>query len=510
MWIAPTNPTVVVGQTVQFTVNGAVRPTNVSAGGEYTCIGLTDGSARCVGRNQFGQLGDGSWTNSAFLVQPSGLTSVKAAAAGDEFSCALLTDGTAACWGLGEQGQRGDGTTTQIALSPVPVQGLTNATAVAGGYNHACALISDGTMRCWGSNASGQLGDPSSTGSSVPIPVPGIAGVRAFATGAFHTCALMQDSTVQCWGENSSGQLGDGTTTTSFTPVAVAGLTNVVAISGGGRHTCALLADASVQCWGNNYEGELGDGTSTPSSTPVRVAGIGTAVDVAAGWTHSCARLSDRTIRCWGEGTYGDLGDGTFHNAAAPVAVAGISTAVGLSTGWWQHSCALLDDGSVRCWGANDWGQLGNGTTSVSAVPVNMRGLGVTWTSSNLSVAVVDAAGRATAVGPGVTTITATDMAGNTATTTLAVNLPRYTLTVIKSGLAAGVAEVSSSPGGISCGANCSADYTSGTVVTLTASPAALNTSWMGCDSVDGATCTVTMRSARTVTANFVTMTNQP
>jgi alpha-tubulin suppressor-like RCC1 family protein len=510
MSIAPANATIVVGQTLPFTAAGAVGPTNVSAGGEYTCVGMPDGSARCAGRNQFGQLGDGSWTNSSFFVQPRGLTSTKLVAAGDEFSCALLTDGTAACWGLGEKGQRGDGTYNQVALVPVPVQGLVSATALAGGYGHACALLADRTMHCWGSNTNGQLGDPSSTGSSVPIAVVGLGGVLAIATGAFHTCALMQDHTVRCWGANDNGQLGDGTTTASFTPVTVIGLANVTAIAAGGWHTCAVLADSSVQCWGNNYQGQLGDGTGRPSPTPVQVAGIGSAVEIAAGWAHTCARLSDRTIRCWGEGTSGELGDGAMQNATAPVAVAGISSAVGLTAGWWHHSCALLADGSVRCWGTNDWGQFGNGTTTGSGVPVSMSGPGITWTSSDTTVALINAAGRATAIGPGSATITATDIAGTTASTTLIVNQPHFTLTVTKAGLARDVADVSSSPGGISCGAKCSYDYVSGTVVTLTASPGALLTSWTGCDAVSGATCTVTMGSARSVTATFVSMPNQP
>ena len=510
MSIAPTAPTIVVGQTVQFAATGAVVPTSVSAGGEYTCLGLADGSARCAGRNQFGQLGDGSWSNSAFLVQPAGLASVRAAAAGDEFSCALRTDGTAACWGLGEKGQRGDGTFDQVALSPVPVQGLTTATALTGGYNHACALLSDGTMRCWGSNANGQLGDPSTAESSVPIPVAGISGVLAIATGAFHTCAVMQDHTVRCWGENGSGQLGNGTFTSSSTPVTVAGLSNVVAIAGAGSHTCAALADGTARCWGNNYEGQLGDGTATPSAMPVQVAGIGNATEIAGGWAHTCARLSDRTIRCWGEGINGELGNGAMQNATTPVTVSGISTAVGLTAGWWHHSCALLADGGVRCWGVNEWGQFGNGTTTASGVPVAMSGAGVTWASSNPGVATISAAGLATAVGPGVTTITATDAAGTVATTTLTVTRPSYTLTVVKSGALSGLADVSSSPDGISCGADCSSDYLADTVVTLTASPALLVSSWTGCDTVDGATCVVTMRSARTVTANFVGLPNQP
>jgi alpha-tubulin suppressor-like RCC1 family protein len=504
MSIAPSNPTAVVGQTVQFTAAGAVGPTSVSAGGEYTCIGLADGSARCAGRNQFGQLGDGSWTNSAFLVQPAGLTSVRFVAKGDEFSCALRTDGTAACWGLGEKGQLGDGTFTQIALTPVSVQGLTNATALVGGYNHVCAVLSDSTIRCWGSNTNGQLGDPSKTESSVPIPVPGLSGVLAIGVGAFHTCAVMQDHTVRCWGENSSGQLGNGTFAPSSTPVTVAGLSNVVTISGGGAHTCAVLTDGSARCWGDNYLGQLGDGTGTPSAMPVQVAGIGNAVEIAGGWAHTCARLSDRTLQCWGEGTNGELGNGALLNATTPVSVSGISTAVGLAGGWYHHSCALLADTSVRCWGSNEWGQFGNGTTVSSSVPAAMSGVAVSWTSSNPAVATINASGRATAVAPGTTTITATDATGATATTTLTVTLPSYTLNVVKSGVAAALGTVSSSPGGISCGANCSASYLSGTVVTLTASPALLVTSWTGCDAVNGATCTVTMQSARTVTANFV------
>ena len=510
MSITPADATILVGQTVPLTASGAAAPTVVSAGGEYTCLRLPDGTVRCAGRNQFGQLGDGTWTNSPVLVRASGMTSAKVVVAGDEFSCALLVDGTASCWGLGEKGQRGDGTYDQVALAPVAVQGLASATALSAGYNHACALLSNGTLRCWGSNTNGQLGDPSSNGSAIPIAVPNISGALAIAAGAFHTCALLPDRTVRCWGDNADGQLGDGTNTTSFTPVTVGGLSDVVALSAGGAHTCALMTSGSIQCWGNGYQGQLGDGAAAPSPTPVTVTGVNNAVEIGAGWAHTCARLIDGSMRCWGEGTSGELGNGAMQSSPTPVAVSGISAAIGLTAGWWHHSCALLNDTSVRCWGTNDWGQFGNGTTTGSGSPVPMSGAGITWSSSNASVATIDGAGRATGIRPGVTTITATDATGATASTTLTVVLPRFRLTVSKAGLTSALGSVSSSPAGISCGSDCSDDYAAGTVVTLTASPGLLVTGWSGCDTAMGATCTVTMQADRSVIVSFVGLQPQP
>jgi len=509
--MTPQDPTIAVGQTQQFTATAALAPTSVSAGGEYTCVTLPDGTGRCAGRNQFGQLGDGTGTNSSVLVTPSGLTSATVVA-GDEFNCALKTDGTAMCWGLGEKGQRGDGSFTQVAYVPVPVQGLTNATALSAGYNHACALLANATLRCWGSNTLGQLGNPSISGDTAsPVAVPNVSGVLAVAAGAFHTCALLQDQTVRCWGRNDSGQLGDGTMTASSTPVTVSGLSTVTAISGGGAHTCAMVADGSLRCWGDGYLGQLGDGSVAPSTTPVPVSGITNAVQIAAGWAHSCVRLSTGAVRCWGEGTAGQLGDGAMQTSTTPVAVSGISTAIGVTAGWYQHSCALLSGAGVRCWGVNPWGQFGNGTTTGSAVPVAMSGVGIsgmTWTSSAPAVATINSAGLATAVGAGVTTITATDASGATASTTLTVFQPTFSLTVNKAGLLADLGDVSSSPSGITCGSDCTETYAAGTVVTLTANPALLLTSWTGCDTVNGATCTVTIQSNRSVTANFLGLGN--
>jgi len=506
MSVTPANPTISVGQTQQFTADGTSTPTAVSAGGEFTCVRLPDGTARCVGRNQFGQLGGGSWTDSS--VGPvSGLTTATRVAAGDEFACALLANGTVKCWGLGESGQRGDGSFGTFAFAPVSVNGLTGAVALAAGYGHTCALLSNATMRCWGENIEGQLGNGTTAnpGTAQPVAVSGIAGASAITTGAYHTCALLGNGTLRCWGRNSQGQLGNGTLTRSSTPVPVGGITGVAAVSGGGAHTCAVLGDGTVWCWGDNQFGQLGNGTTITSTTPVQVTGMAGALDVSAGWRHTCALLGDGTISCWGQNQFWQLGNGTASNSSTPVRVSGISGAVAVTAGWFHHSCALLGNGTVRCWGDNNWGQFGNGTTTSSPTPVAMTGPGVTWASSNTSVATIDTTGRATGVNPGTTTITATDTSGANASTTLTVNgqTGQFTLSVVRGG--AGTGSVSSNPPGISCGTDCSESYNSGTSVTLTASATGGSTlaGWSGCNVVSGTTCTVIMNAARTVTATF-------
>jgi len=329
---------------------------------------------QCTGRNQFGQLGDGSWADFSVLVPVSGITTATRVTAGDEFACALLSNGTAKCWGLGESGQRGDGSFGTFALTPVAVNGLTGAVGLSGGYGHTCALLSNGTMRCWGENREGQLGNGTTAipGTAQPVIVSGISGATAFTTGAYHTCALLGDGTVRCWGRNSQGQLGNGTYTNSSTPVAVTGLTGVTAISGGGTQTCAVVSDGTVRCWGENEFGQLGNGTTAPATTPVPVVGVSGVIDVSAGWRHTCALLGNGTIQCWGQNQFGQLGNGTTTNRTTPVAVSGITGAVGVTAGWWHHSCALLGGGAVRCWGTNDWGQFGNGTRTSSLIPVTM------------------------------------------------------------------------------------------------------------------------------------------
>ena len=288
------------------------------------------------------------------------------------FACARLSDGTARCWGLNSIGQLGDGTIVSPRLTPVPVSGLSNATAVATGGDHACARLSDGTVRCWGYNGDGQLGDGTTSGSSIPVTTTGIFTAVELAAGWRHTCARLADGTVRCWGYNSAGQLGDGTQTTHAVSVEVSDLADAVSITAGYQHTCAVLASGALWCWGVNNLGQLGDGTNDSSSFPRQVSGLSNAVQVAAGYNHTCARLGDGTVRCWGynyDGQLGNGGSGMFANSNVPVVVTGLTNIDALTLGK-SHSCARVTDGTLRCWGSNRSYELGDGTEINRLTPV--------------------------------------------------------------------------------------------------------------------------------------------
>jgi alpha-tubulin suppressor-like RCC1 family protein len=301
-----------------------------------------------------------------------------AVTAGDYGTCVLLSGGAGEvdCWGGGAHGQLGGGV-RETSLVPVAVTGLRGDTvALAAGGSHACAVARDGGLDCWGANAHGELGNGTTAEAARPTAVRGLHGVVAVATGTAHTCALVQSGGVECWGANSNGQLGDASTTESAVPVQVDGMqSGVAAIAAGLAHTCGLLATGTVLCWGTNANGELGDGKTLDSDAPVPVAGLnGPAIAVAAGDAHSCALLKDGSVECWGWNIEGQLGNGGA-DSPTPVVVSGIHSATAISAGG-NDTCALLRSGAVVCWGANLDGQLGNGGTSDSSTPVVVSGLG--------------------------------------------------------------------------------------------------------------------------------------
>jgi alpha-tubulin suppressor-like RCC1 family protein len=228
---------------------------------------------------------------------------------------------------------------------------------------------------CWGGNAVGQLGNNSTTGALTPVAVPNLSQVTAVSTGSEFTCALISTGEVKCWGSNDFGKLGNGSTSSnSLVPVSVSGISSAKAIDLGFDHACAVLADGKVMCWGSNYEGCLGNGNAVDSSIPVVVltdvnVPLTGAADVAGGMEHSCALMSDSTVTCWGRNSVGQLGIGTsgmvYRAYAKPVTFGpdNLVDAVAVAGGYY-HACALLKNGNIVCWGTNDQGQIGDGTTS--------------------------------------------------------------------------------------------------------------------------------------------------
>jgi alpha-tubulin suppressor-like RCC1 family protein len=353
--------------------------TRIDTGDSHTCAVVEIGRVLCWGSNAFGQVGDGRNGLRLVPVNVNGLSmNLAAVSAGGLHTCALTSVGGVKCWGNNAYGQLGDGTTTD-RVSPVDVVGLSSSVvAIAAGGFHTCALLIDGTVKCWGNNVAGQLGDGTNTSRSVPVEVPDLTSVTALAAGMYFTCSASTLGRVHCWGDNNSGQLGDGTLEERSTPHRVNALLDlfITDLAAGEDHICALSSGGLVKCWGANGFGQLGDGTTTKQLQPVDVLGLsGGVTALTAGNNHTCALASGNTAKCWGSNTYGQLGDGTGVQSLTPVIVAGLAgNVIKLSAGG-LHTCAEVDGGVLECWGDNWTGQLGNGSTVGSISPVNVPGI---------------------------------------------------------------------------------------------------------------------------------------
>ena len=356
-------------------------------------VSASDYAAFGWGMNNHGEVGSGSLEAAISSPVPvKGIEFVTAVSAGMRHSLALLADGTVDSWGFNSRGQLGQAGASASRV-PIAVEHIETATAVAAGASHSLALLAGGTVMAWGDDESGQLGNGNHTDSEIPIPVSGLSGVTAIAAGGEHSLALLADGTVVAWGNNQRGQLGNGNTTSSDTPVAVKGLSNVAAIAAGGEYSLALRKDGTVMAWGDDESGQLGnnqlrveeEAEETPereeeglySKQPVEVEALSGITQIAAGRTHALALLADATVKSWGQNSEGELGDGTVSaRVDTPVAVSALSGVTALAAGD-QESAALLAGGTVDAWGNNASGQLGQGTTGAdSSTPVTVGSLG--------------------------------------------------------------------------------------------------------------------------------------
>ena len=381
-----------INSALPVTVSGLSGVTAISAGknGSHTCA-IASGAATCWGQNSDGQLGNNTTTNANTPVAVSGLSSgVVAISAGGKHSCAVTTGGVTQCWGNNDYGQLGNNNAGTPSYVPVATNTLTSGVqSISAGYDFNCALKNDGSVYCWGSNGLGQSALGNTPAASIPTLTPLHSGIVAIASGGGFACALNNLGAVQCWGNNDAGQLGNGSNISSTLPTATTLNAGVTQLSAGSGHACAVMLTGHVNCWGGNPQGGLGNGNSTASNAPNLVLGnagrgslnlnaVTPTVASQANALHTCALSSTGNVQCWGYNFYGQLGNGNISNTPLPVTVkdasgtGSLSNIVALTAGN-VHTCALTSTGNVQCWGYNSSGQLGNGNTSNTPLPVTVK-----------------------------------------------------------------------------------------------------------------------------------------
>jgi alpha-tubulin suppressor-like RCC1 family protein len=318
---------------------------------------------------------------------PPLLQGVVAIATGGSHACALLADDTVRCWGSDGQGELGDGERSPYesapkVITPKPVTGLTGIAQVVGGGQHTCARSKDATVKCWGTDLDGVLLRVAKGGfAATPQPMPGLSDIavvrargdakNAFEDGAQYTCGVTTSGAIKCWGDTEFRQhlLGwpiEMALIPDDTPTEVPGLTGAVDVALGGSHACSLMEDGSVQCWGLEG-GPFGLTVPIPSTvfTPAVVPGLTAVKQVVGGRMHGCALLSDGTVRCWGQNCNGQLGNGEKQcnsvGPTPPIAVPDLNSVTALAAGT-DHTCSLLADTTVQCWGDDAAGQMGRGS----------------------------------------------------------------------------------------------------------------------------------------------------
>lgn len=340
-----------------------------SLGGNHSCSIMKDSKLYCWGANNRGQLGIGSTTtqNSPNLVD--GSTQYQFVASGDEHTCGVTDQSQIKCWGYQSSGRLGNGSTRNSNVtSPEIIDVGVLYAYVSTGNTHSCGITIFGELKCWGDNASGQLGDGSTRTRSRPVVIDAGTSYKKVVTGLDFTCGLTLGGDIKCWGENSSRQLGDGSTTDRREPVSIGSGNSFKNIhtSSGNTFACAIDRSDKMYCWGDGSSFQLGQGQNSALGVPTLVDAETSYVGLGLGTQSSCGITSEQGLRCWGLNTSGQLGDGG--NANLQVAT---DVVIGLGVIWSQaggaHRCSLFSDGHLACTGLGVSGQLGLGSSNSSS-----------------------------------------------------------------------------------------------------------------------------------------------
>jgi alpha-tubulin suppressor-like RCC1 family protein len=296
---------------------------------------------------------------------------------GDNHTCRLHPDGDVSCWGWNQFGQAGQ-PISSISIEEMPVPGLHGIVTISAGAYHTCALDWNGQIWCWGRNNVSQLGDESQVNSAIPVQVhfPKSVKMVALSTGSVHSCAIEQSGQVYCWGSNRDGKLGTGTSESfSGVPEKVKGLPSPIQmISLGSGHTCALGAIQDIWCWGDGSFGQIGLNPFASSANPVKLATFTQGVvSLQAGWFHTCVLLTDGSVKCWGKNQEGELGNAALISRADPVSPVAMDKEVTLLAVGGQTSCVLAKEQQVFCWGRNHHGQVGDQTLINRLLPTIIK-----------------------------------------------------------------------------------------------------------------------------------------
>lgn len=345
---------------------------SMSAGGAHSVFVCSSGEAMATGSNTFGQLGNGTTISSSTPVPVTELTGVIATASRDQFTLFLKNDSTVWAVGYNGYGQFGNGTVVNSVV-PVQIPGLNGVIKIAAGSYHSLFLKSDSTVWSCGRNFSGELGDGSQIQRNSPVQVTSISGITDIAAGDYHSMFLKSNGTVWSCGDNQNGCLGLGSAPMQIVlPTHVTSISGVKAIAGGFRHSLFIKQDSTVWACGYNAQGQLGDGTNTDKLTPAQISTLEGITGISAGQQHSLFLRSDGTVWSSGANLNGQLGDGTNLDKNTPVQVSGLSGITKIAASGLYHSLYLKNNHTFWASGANNSGQLGDGTIINRNSPVQV------------------------------------------------------------------------------------------------------------------------------------------